>query len=169
MIVQRAPAMRLDLTLEATTTLLMHNVQLGDPDNEYTRSIAKLNALKSKITDEQRAERDYLKWRGGLYYDDEVGPFLPGANLFRSIQQAASLTSNGKDIERGLNVLTDVAPLQYPGPRDIPGMWNNGTGRFVDRRMAKRRRGSRSTGLASRWNMPAMVCNDICEATSPSG
>ena len=123
--------------LTGTSTLLVHNVQLGDPDNFYVREIGKLNAYKSKITDEQRAERDWLKWRGGLYYDETDGPVLPAANVFRSLQQAAALTRNGRDVERGMVLLDHSSPLEYAGPRVPEKMWDNGTSRFVDRRMAK--------------------------------
>jgi hypothetical protein len=125
------------ITLAGTQPMLMHNVQLGDPDNEYVRDIGRLNALKSKITDEQRAERDWLKFRGGLYYSDTDGPILPAANAFRSLQQAASLTRNGKDVERGLVMLDEYAPLKYDGPRKPDEMWGGGKSKFVDRRMAR--------------------------------
>lgn len=129
--------MSMQITLTGSQPMLQHNVQLGDPDNEYVRDIGRLNALKGKITDEQRAERDWLKFRGGLYYDDDHGPVLPAANVFRSIQQAASLTRNGKDVERGLIILDEFAPLEYDGPRKPEDMWGGGKSRFVDRRMAR--------------------------------
>jgi hypothetical protein len=110
---------------------------LGDPDNEYVRAIGRLNGLKSKITDEQRAERDWLKFRGGLYYDEQDGPILPAANVFRSLQQGASLTRDGKNIERGLVILDEHSPLDYDGPRTPEELWGGGTSRFVDRRMAR--------------------------------
>lgn len=129
------------LTLTGTSPLLMHNVQLGDPENFYVREIARLNAFKSKITDEQRAERDWLKFRGGFYFDERDGVVLPAANVFRSIQQAAALTRNGKDIERGFVMLDEHSPLGYDGPRTPAEMWGTGDTagktRFVDRRMAK--------------------------------
>lgn len=125
------------LTMTGSAPLLTHNVQLGDPDNEYVREIGRLNALKGKITDEQRAERDWLKFRGGLYYDDDQGPVLPAANVFRSLQQAAALSRNGKDIERGLVILDESAPIEYDGPRKPEDLWGDGKSRFVDRRMAR--------------------------------
>jgi hypothetical protein len=124
-----------ELTLTGSVTLLMKNIRLGDPDEPIVRDIGRLNDLKQKITTEQRAERDYLKWLGALYWDDEDGPILPAANVFRSIQQAAALTRQGKDIERGLIMHGLHARLEYPGPRDIPGLWGDGKGPHVDRRM----------------------------------
>lgn len=124
------------IELTGKTTLLTKNIQLGDPDNEFVREIAKLNALKGKITDDQRAERDYLKWRGAMYWDDIDGSVLPSANLFKSVQQGASLTRQGKDIERGLVLHGIHARLEFPGKRDLASMWNGGAGTHVDRRMA---------------------------------
>lgn len=123
------------LNITGTSPLMMSNIQLGDPDNEYVRDISRLNALKGKITDDQRKERDYLKWRGALYFDEVNGPIMPAANVFRSVQQAAALTRNGKDIERSLIMAQPCAPLEYTGPRTIEGLWKGGQGLHVDRRM----------------------------------
>ena len=124
------------LTLTGKTTLLTKNIRGSDPDEPIVRDIARLNALKGKITDEQRAERDFLKWKSALYFDDTDGPVLPAPNVFRSIQQAAALTRQGKDIERGLVMAALQAPLDYPGPRTIEGLWGGGQSVHVDRRMA---------------------------------
>jgi hypothetical protein len=62
---------------------------------------------------------------------------LPAANAFRSLQQAAALTRNGKDIERGLVILDEAAPIEYDGPRKPEDLFGDGKTRFVDRRMAR--------------------------------
>jgi len=123
------------MEITGATTLLMNNVQGADPDFPTTREIGRLNALKNKITDEQRRERDYLKWSCSLYWDDEDGPILPAANVFKSILQAAALTRNGKDVERSLVIHGLHSRLSYPGPRSKDGLWSDGTGVHVDRRM----------------------------------
>jgi hypothetical protein len=125
------------LTLTGRTTLLMKNVDGADPYNEDVKAIGRLNSLKGKITDEQDAERSYLKWLVSMYRTEDDGPILPAANVFRSIQQGASLTREGKDIERALVIHGLHAPLEYPGPRDLGGLWNGGKGAHVDRRMAR--------------------------------
>lgn len=127
-----------ELTLTGTRPILMHSVQnLGDPDSDYVKAIDRLNALKSKITDEQRAERDWLKFRGGLYYDDTDGPILPAANVFKSLREGAALSRNGKDVERGLVFLDVHAPLEYEGPRDPKLLYEDGRTRWVDRRIGR--------------------------------
>lgn len=124
--------MKLELT--GTTPLLMHNIQLVDPDNFYTKAISRITAKRTNKTDEDRAEMARYEFAGGLYHDERVGPYMPAANIFRSLQKAAAVTREGKTIERGFIPLGDRSPLEYDGPRDIAGLYGDGTTKFVDRR-----------------------------------
>lgn len=131
---------RLELT--GARALLMANVALGDPEDPWAKQITKLNALKSKITAEQDADRNWLKFRGSLYYDKDLGPVLPSDNIRKSLRDCAGLTREGKDVERGVVMLDDLNALQYDGPRTPEALWGAGTEdvgatRFVDRRMGK--------------------------------
>ncbi len=126
----------MELTLRGTGTLLHKSVALGDPDNPLVLEINRISAAKSKITPEERRRRDYLKWFGAMYWADDIGPVMPAANIFRSIQQGAALDRRGKDIERGLLLHAITVPLDYTGPRDLAAMWGDGQGPCVDRRMA---------------------------------
>lgn len=123
------------VTLVGTMPLLMHNVQLADPENPFAVAIKKLTDKRSNKTDDDMAEIARLKFAGGLYHHPEIGPYLPAENIFRTIQGGASLTRKGKEIERGVIFLSTMAPLEYDGPRDIDGLWGGGKSPFVDRRM----------------------------------
>lgn len=123
------------LTMTGTAPLIMHNVQTADPLNYWSKEIAKLTAKRRNKTDADEAEIGRLKFAAGLYYDPEAGPFLPAANIFRCLIEAGAMTREGKKIERGVIFLSDRAPLEYAGPRDIDGLWGDGTTKFVDRRV----------------------------------
>lgn len=128
------------ITLTGVQPLLMHNVRLADPDDVHTRQIAAINGKRGDQTAEDRHEKARLMFGGGLYIDDEIGPHLPAANLVRALRNAANLVKKnrgGKQIERGFHLVALHAPLVYKGPRDADSLWNNGQGRFVDRRMVK--------------------------------
>lgn len=125
----------LTLRLNGTQPLIMHNVQLADPQNFFTREIAKLTAKRTRKTEEDTHEIDRLSFIGSLYYSEEIGPYLPAENIFRSLQEAASLTRSGKKIERGVLFKTVQAPLEYPGPRDPVELWGDGRTQWVDRRI----------------------------------
>jgi len=125
---------RLTLRLNGTLPLIMHNVQLSDPQNFFAREIAKLTAKRTRKTEEDTYTIDRLSFVGSLYYSEEIGPYLPAENIFRSLQEAASLTRSGKKIERGVLFETLHAPLEYPGPRDPDELWGDGRTKWVDRR-----------------------------------
>jgi hypothetical protein len=114
--------------------LIMHNGLLADRDYEWTKLLAPLTG-KRKKTDEDHAEVARLEWRGGLYYDDELGPYLPGDNVRRALLDAARLSKEGKRIERGLLRVSRKNRLDYNGPRDPDAMWEDP--RFRHRAMVK--------------------------------
>lgn len=124
----------LRLTGEDGEPLIVHNGLLADRDYEWTRQLSAVTG-KRKKTDEDHAEVARLEWRGGLYYDAEVGPYLPGDNVRRCLLDAARLSRDGKLIERGVLRLSKLNRLEYEGPRDPEKMWADG--RFTHRAMVK--------------------------------
>lgn len=131
------------ITLTGTSPLIMHSSRLADPDDFYVREIRKLINKKTDQTEDDRLEKYRLQFAGGLYHDEEIGPYLPLPNLVRSLRNAANLVlknRGGKQIERGFAPLGQRAPLQYKGPREVDALWGDGdpdTNKFIDRRIAK--------------------------------
>ena len=116
--------MRVSLELTGTTTLLCHNVQLSDPDNEFVQEMGVIHA-KRKKTDEDRKAVERLEWYGGLYIAPGIdGPAMPTANVRRCFNEAAKITRQGKQVERAL-FFTDLhIPLVYDGPRDVGDLFD---------------------------------------------
>lgn len=124
----------LRLVGEPNTPLIMHNGRLADRDYEWARELGALTKKRNK-TDEDHEEVARLEWRGGLYLDDNVGPYLPGDNIRRSLIDGARLTKEGKTIERGVLRLSRINRLGYDGPRTPEEMWE--AGRFKHRAMVR--------------------------------
>ena|SRR5688572_14011066 len=120
--------MNVKLIIRGTRPLLMHNVQLASPMNPYAKQLSALNRAKpsSRRTDEDRLEIARVEWEGGLYFDTEVGPYVPASWVFKSILEGARLGRRGQKIESGLTVVEMVHPLMYRGPRDVESLWGNG-------------------------------------------
>lgn len=127
----------LTLSLTGTAPLIMHNVQAADPMNAWAKQMKAITAKRSNKTEADSFELDRLKFMSGLYYEPlPIGPILPGANIFRCLMEAGSMTRDGKNIERGVIMSSLFSPLGYDGPRAADDLWSNGEGRFVDRRLA---------------------------------
>ncbi|MGO1736876.1 MAG: hypothetical protein ACTHZ9_11225 [Leucobacter sp.] len=110
------------LTITGTRPLLMHNARLADKLDPITREKAVV-AAKRKKTEEDDLLLSHLEWQGGLYFDEIVGPYLPGDNVFKSIIEAARKTKDGKRVEQGVMIETDENPIAYKGPRDLDALW----------------------------------------------
>ena len=124
------------INLTSNGAMLMHNARSADPTDEYARAMRAITAKKTNKTEADEIELSRLKFAAGLYWREETGPYLPSANLFRCLIESASMTRSGKKVERGVQITHPEARLEYDGPRDVDGLWGDGTTRWVDRRLA---------------------------------
>jgi hypothetical protein len=117
---------------KGTSSLLQHNVQLVDPlcKNKAVRELVLATKKRSKTEDDHKSIAR-LEFEAGLYWDKDVGPYIPSTWILKSLRDAAALSKQGKGIERGVFCTADKIKILYKGPRDIQGMWDEG---MYDRR-----------------------------------
>lgn len=99
---------------------LMHNGQLANPMNKFTRA-RKAITSKRKKTDEDFAQLADLEFLGGLYVNEEHCPCLPGEVIEATIANAAKKTRKGKDAKAAI-IVPDSAALEYEGPQTPDGL-----------------------------------------------
>lgn len=121
---------RFRITCTGMTPLLMHNARLSNPLDEIAKAMKRVSGKRVK-TEEDHEELARLEHMGGLYFDPDLGPYLPGQNFERCLVDAGRITKSGKKIERGVFIETDVNPVAYDGPRDIDGLWKDENFRFA--------------------------------------
>lgn len=110
-----------DIRITGTHTLLMHNARLSNPLDPMAKALAEITGKRAK-TDDDHEEAARREWMGGLYYEPEVGPYIPGANIERALLDSARMSRLGKSIERGVFIQSDINALEYPGPRRLPDL-----------------------------------------------
>lgn len=115
---------RFQLTCTGTHTLLLHNARLSNPLDEVAKAMKRVTSKRTK-TEEDHEELARLEHMGSLYFDTDIGPYLPGQNFERCLVDAGRITKSGKKIERGVFVTSDVNPIAYDGPRDVAGLWKD--------------------------------------------
>lgn len=143
---------RFTITCEGMSPLLMHNARLVDPLDTVVKEIRKVSS-KMKKTDDDHAEIAHLEWIGGIYFQAEVGPFVPAPNLQKSLVEGARLSKDGKKIERGVLIETMMIPVEYDGPRDLDTLYADK--RFVHRAPVKvtTSRVMRTRPVFPRWSL----------------
>lgn len=120
------------LTLTGAAPLLMHNAQLSDPLNRYVKEMKPISGKRNKTEDDHLAMAR-IEFMGGLYYDADLGPVMPAMNIEACLVEGAKRLKQGKNVERGLQIVDQVTPLAYSGPRDLEGLWGDGESEFIAR------------------------------------
>jgi len=123
--------MNFTITITGTAALLMHNGRLADPLDPATKALKAATGKRTK-TDADHEEISRVEFAGGLYLDPDIGPYLPADNIWKTLQVAARKSKQGKQVEEGVIIISEVNPLSYDGPRDLDGLWANKN--FVSRR-----------------------------------
>lgn len=111
------------VTIEGTSPLLMHNGQLADPLNEWSKKLKKYTAKRQK-TDDDYNEMARIEFMGGLYYDEKDGVYIPGDNIATMVRDGGKLKKRGATVQRGVECLDLRCPLIYEGPRTREGLWD---------------------------------------------
>jgi hypothetical protein len=116
--------MQVRLTLTGTTSLLMHNARLSDPLDPYTKMLKAISSKRTK-TEDDHDDMARVEFLGGLYFDPEAGPYVPGVNVHRCLVEGAKLNKLGRHVERGIIALDEICPLGYAGPRTEEALWKD--------------------------------------------
>lgn len=110
------------ITAAPMTPLLMHNGRLSNPMDPYTKRLKELTGARTK-TDETHAAIMRAEFEGGLYWDEDLGPYLPAEMVEAGIKEGGRVSKNGKKIEAGVFIMESRVRLDYEGPRSIDGLY----------------------------------------------
>ena len=121
------------LKITGTRALIMHADTFANPLSKLTKAHKELTS-KRKKTDEDHEAIARSEWEGGMYFDKELGPYLPGINIEAALIAGGKLSKLGTQLKRSVEVMEEMCPLQYDGPRDMNGLWDAG---FYDARSVK--------------------------------
>lgn len=122
------------ITLTGTSALIMNNARMANPLDPAARAHKEATGKRTK-TDQDHETIFRLAHAGSMYYDSDAGPYLPAANIWKSLQEGAKKHRLGQKVTEGVIILTDVNPIAYKGPRDISGLWANPNFQFMAMRV----------------------------------
>jgi len=79
---------------EGISPLIMHNGQLADPLNKFSKELKKLSGKRKKV-DSDYEEMGRVEWYGSLYINEDGKPCLPGRVLEANIIEGAKVHKLG--------------------------------------------------------------------------
>lgn len=113
----------LSFRIIGVSPLLMHNGQLADPTNRFSRLIGEV-AGKRKKTDADHVEMGRREWYGSLYVGADGAPCIPAEMLEAAMVKGAMKEKRGPQAKAGM-IVEDNASLLYDGPRDQKALWED--------------------------------------------
>jgi hypothetical protein len=122
------------ITITGTTALIMNNARMANPLDPAAKSYKAASGKRQK-TDADHEELFRLGHNGSMYHDADIGPYLPGDNIWKTLHEGAMKHKLGPKIKEGVIIITDVNPVAYKGPRDVDGLWANENFRFINMRV----------------------------------
>jgi hypothetical protein len=130
---------KLKVKLTGVAPLLMHNGQLADPLNKWTKYLREMT-LRKKKTEDDIIEIKRREWFGGLYVDDTGKiPVIPADMAIAVLQAGARKHKNGVEAKSGVFEAKPWFPLEFDGPKgDLDKLYTDG--RFVDSRLVTNQR-----------------------------
>lgn len=116
----------LDVKFTGRTPLVVHNIRLANPLDPYAKAIKAISSKRSK-TEDDHLEMLRVEWEGGLYFDEELGPYVPVSYPTACLREAGAMHRQKTALKRGLLVMAEDGgervPIEYEGPRTIEELW----------------------------------------------
>ena len=118
----------LNFKIRGVVPLIMHNGQLADPLNSWTKEIKKISGKRDK-TDADYEEMARLEWYGGQYLDGGK-PCIPAEIMEAVLVAAAKKSKNGNKAKAGVFCPHNF-PLTFSGPQVLKARWEDETCRYA--------------------------------------
>lgn len=149
------------VTIEGIRPLLLHNGRLSNPLDEHAKKLKAASTQRNK-SDEDHVRVSRVEFEGGLYHDPKIGPFIPSDNLQAMVERGSTRRKLGKIFKAHVSVdMPENAPgfpIEYRGPRDVEGLWENRSFVFVKGvRIGKNRVQRTRARIPSGWSITFRV------------
>lgn len=142
--------------VRGVTPTMMHNGQLADPLNKWSKAIKVLTAKGKKKTDADIAEIARLEWYGSLYVTDDGRPCWPGENIEGMLRDAAKKERRGKETLFAIRSRGEW-PVEHDGPADLDSLWENERYRKVCQVRVQKSRVVRCRPIFPEWSLSFKV------------
>lgn len=110
----------LNFKIAGVSPLIMHNGQLSDPLNDWSKAIKRISGKRNK-TDADYEEMARLEWYGGLYLQDGK-PCIPGFVMEACLINAAKKSKQGNQAKAGI-ICPGNFLLRYKEEAPIDDLW----------------------------------------------
>lgn len=110
--------------------LILQSDRGVNPLDSLVREKAKITGKRKKTEDDHELI-SRLEFELGLYWHEDLGPFVPTGNIMKCFVEGARQSKLGKALEQGSFPLEVRVPILYEGPREIEALYQNEDHRYT--------------------------------------
>lgn len=145
------------IKLTGTRPLIMHNGDMANNFNYYTKELKKITSKRKKV-DADYEQMAKLEWYGGLYQKNKrIG--IPGDLIEATFYNAAKKLKKGKTAQSAFQC-NDFSFLEYDGIKDIDKLWEDKDYTFSKLVKINQSRISRMRPIFNTWSLSVVVKYD---------
>jgi hypothetical protein len=112
------------VTLVGERPLIVKSDRGVNPLDPLVREMAKITSKRKKTEDDHELI-SRLEYELGLYWHEDIGPYMPTGNVHKSFVEGARQSKLGKNLEQGTFPTEVRVPILYEGPREIEAMFQS--------------------------------------------
>lgn len=109
------------VTLNGTSPLIENSPKCVNPLHPIAKKKSELTS-KRKKTEEDLEKISDLEWEAGVYWDDNIGLVIPNECIAATILNGAKMNKNGSAIQKYVQVVDSLAPLDIGEVQDYEKM-----------------------------------------------
>src|SRR5260221_5212092 len=150
---------RYNVHLKSLSPVIMHSDKLCNPLNPITKKIKEISSIGKNKKDEHYIAMARLEWEGGMYYNEELGVYMPSKTLMGCFQAAARKFKLGKATKAvTIDCAIGTPLIGYKG-MTIEKLWNatNKAGEqthvFCETVVVSRARIMRTRSIFPKWEV----------------
>jgi hypothetical protein len=141
--------------IEGVAPLILHNGQMADPLNAFTRARKPISGKRNK-TDADHEALAKMEWRASLYVDEQGRIIMPGDNLTAMLITASKKRKLGKQFAAGVWV-EKPSVIVYDGPTDFDKLYADERFRFSKIVNVQKQKIVRCRPIFPEWSMEIVV------------
>lgn len=145
-----------------TTPLLMHDCKCVNPLHPIATKIKEITSKGKNKTEEDLRLLSDLEFQAGLYWNEQIGVYVPAENIEATICAGARSFRKGQDIQRHVFVTELKIPLDYGENLTLEQLMQNPDYRDVRAVRIKNNRLIRTRPRFERWRLDFVLeYNDV--------
>lgn len=107
-------------TIEGIRPLLLANGRAADPLDEFAVAMKEIRELRTKRTDDDYLRERELSWLASIYYDPEIGFYMPSANIDQMLIDGAKKSTKGTVMKTGVECAHPHVLIRFPRIPNCP-------------------------------------------------